>query len=336
PIYLLLLAQLQAIVGSTGAGGPAVLPRLGVLGLGVERATSALQEKVGSFAAGEFRLRSGITCHFDSSILTRRGSRLVRPSGRPGARVRGRTVVFNPKCQRPPEGGPGCRAGPRYGRQIRRFCGGRQPLCGIGVTSEIDRILIPSALSARTEDSRPGPGPLICTSRFLMPQSCATRPAASAATCAANGVDLREPLNPAPPEVAQASALPWRSVIVMIVLLKDAWTCAMPSDTFFLTFFRTRWAPCEPRAIAGFSAYFFSATPARRGPLRVRAFVRVRWPRAGRPRRWRMPRLQPRSIRRLIYIETSRRSAPSTVNLPLLSRSRSRPAMVRSLNVITQ
>ena len=28
----------------------------------------------------------------------------------------------------------------------------------------------------------------------------------------------------------------------------------------------------------------------RRGPLRVRAFVRVRWPRTGRPRRCRMPR----------------------------------------------
>jgi hypothetical protein len=26
------------------------------------------------------------------------------------------------------------------------------------------------------------------------------------------------------------------------------------------------------------------------GPLRVRAFVRVRWPRTGRPRRWRAPR----------------------------------------------
>src|SRR5690606_16765305 len=27
-----------------------------------------------------------------------------------------------------------------------------------------------------------------------------------------------------------------------------------------------------------------------RGPLRVRALVRVRWPRSGRPRRWRRPR----------------------------------------------
>ncbi len=95
-------------------------------------------------------------------------------------------------------------------------------MCGIGVTSEMLLILMPSAFSARTADSRPGPGPLIRTSRFFTPHSTATRPARSAATCAANGVDLREPLKPAPPEVAHDSALPWRSVIVMIVLLKDA------------------------------------------------------------------------------------------------------------------
>jgi len=35
---------------------------------------------------------------------------------------------------------------------------------------------------------------------------------------------------------------------------------------------------------------FFSDTPALRGPLRVRAFVRVRWPRTGSPRRCRTPR----------------------------------------------
>src|SRR5690606_39976397 len=110
---------------------------------------------------------------------------------------------------------------------MRRFLGGRQPVCGIGVTSEIDRILMPSALSARTEESRPGPGPLTLTSRFLITHSTAARPAASAATCAANGVDLREPLKPAPPDVAHDRALPWRSVIVMIVLLNDACTCAM-------------------------------------------------------------------------------------------------------------
>src|SRR6056297_482666 len=98
-------------------------------------------------------------------------------------------------------------------------------------------ILYPSAFSERTEDSRPGPGPLTRTSRFLTPKSCAARPACSAATCAANGVDLREPVNPDPPAVAHDKALPCRSVIVMIVLLNDACTCAMPSAMVFLTFF---------------------------------------------------------------------------------------------------
>src|SRR5713101_2647236 len=124
--------------------------------------------------------------------------------------------------------------------QTRRFFGGRQPLCGSGVTSAMLVIFIPIAFKARTADSRPGPGPLIRTSRFLTPHSCAAFPACSAATCAANGVDLREPLKPAPPDVAQDSALPCRSVIVMTVLLNDAWMCAMPSDTFFLTFLRVR------------------------------------------------------------------------------------------------
>jgi hypothetical protein len=47
-------------------------------------------------------------------------------------------------------------------------------------------------------------------------------PAFSAATCAANGVDLREPRNPQPPDVAHDRVFPCRSVIVMIVLLKEA------------------------------------------------------------------------------------------------------------------
>src|SRR5580765_5640680 len=123
---------------------------------------------------------------------------------------------------------------------MRRFFGGLQPLWGTGVTSAMLLILRPSAFRARTADSRPGPGPLMRTSRFFTPCSCAARPADSAATCAAKGVDLREPLKPAPPEVAHERALPWRSVIVMIVLLKDAWTWAMPSDTTFFAFLRAR------------------------------------------------------------------------------------------------
>src|SRR4051812_7578284 len=154
-------------------------------------------------------------------------------------------------------------------------------------------ILRPMALRARTADSRPGPGPLMRTSMFFTPHSCAARPARSAATWAANGVDLREPLKPAWPEVAQDNVLPWRSVIVTMVLLNDAWMCAMPSATFFLTFLRARAAAvccsCCPDGevllaiYATFPACTFSLMAAFLGPLRVRALVRVRCPRTGRP-----------------------------------------------------
>src|SRR6185437_16253134 len=121
--------------------------------------------------------------------------------------------------------------------QTLRFFGGRQPLWGIGVTSEMLLIFSPQLLSARTADSRPGPGPPTRTSTFLTPCSWAALPAFSAATCAANGVLLREPRKPQPPAVAQESVFPWRSVIVMMVLLKEACTCAMASSTFLRAFF---------------------------------------------------------------------------------------------------
>src|ERR1700691_1975499 len=101
-------------------------------------------------------------------------------------------------------------------------------------------IFKPQALSARTADSRPGPGPPTRTSTFLTPCSWAALPAFSAATWAAKGVLLREPRNPQPPEGAQDSVWPCRSVIVMIVLLNEACTCAIASSTFlraFLGFF---------------------------------------------------------------------------------------------------
>src|SRR3982751_6071603 len=160
--------------------------------------------------------------------------------------------------------------------------------------SEMLVILRPQEFSARTADSRPGPGPPTRTSTFFTPCSCAALPAFSAATCAANGVDLREPRKPQPPDVAQESVFPWRSVIVMIVLLNDACTCATPSATFLRTFLRTRWAAVLFGAFAmmfldfrqpSSRAHFFSAWAPFFGPLRVRALVRVRWPRTGRPRR---------------------------------------------------
>lgn len=68
--------------------------------------------------------------------------------------------------------------------------------------------------------SRPEPGPFTYTSTLRKPCSIASLAAASAAICAAKGVDFLEPLNPSFPELAQDNALPCRSVRVTIVLLK--------------------------------------------------------------------------------------------------------------------
>ena len=102
-------------------------------------------------------------------------------------------------------------------------------------------------------------------------------PACSPATVAANGVDFLEPLNPALPAELHEMALPWLSVIVTVVLLNVAETCASPSaSTTFFAFF----------AVAmGYFVTFFLPAIARRGPFLVRAFVCVRCPRTGRPRR---------------------------------------------------
>src|SRR5215207_5709860 len=127
-------------------------------------------------------------------------------------------------------GGDAC---PVSENQTRRRLRGRQPLCGIGVTSRIEVIWRPTDCSARNADSRPEPGPQTSTSRIFMPCSWALRPASSAATWAAYGVDLREPLKPLVPDDDQAIVLPCASVMVMIVLLNEAFTCATP-DAMFL------------------------------------------------------------------------------------------------------
>src|SRR3954454_22327218 len=120
---------------------------------------------------------------------------------------------------------------------LRRF-GGRQPLCGIGVTSLIDLTCSPAAASAWMADSRPLPGPCTRTCTRFTPAVSASRAACSAATVAANGVLFFDPLKPALPEEPQEIVLPCISVIVTVVLLKVAATCAIPSgSTARLVFF---------------------------------------------------------------------------------------------------
>src|SRR5438876_10488717 len=128
----------------------------------------------------------------------------------------------------------------------------------------------------------------------------ASRALASAATWAANGVLLREPLKPTLPALAHVMTAPSPSVIVTIVLLKLAWMWATPFTptlrSLFFGFLTSatlvlRSAPLR-RAIARRSgamprvSYFlagaaFATGDALRapavffGPLRVRAFVLV-------------------------------------------------------------
>src|SRR3954465_501829 len=59
--------------------------------------------------------------------------------------------------------------------------------------------------------------------------------AESAVTCAAKGVDLREPLKPAPPADSHAITLPSLSVSDTIVLLKLVLMWACPNGPFLRT-----------------------------------------------------------------------------------------------------
>src|SRR5580700_860103 len=113
--------------------------------------------------------------------------------------------------------------GPRYrtGQTLRRL-GGRQPLCGIGVTSLIDLTCRPAVASAWIADSRPDPGPCTRTWTRRTPSVMASRATCSAATVAANGVDFLEPLKPALPDDPHDTVFPRLSVMVTVVLLNVA------------------------------------------------------------------------------------------------------------------
>src|SRR5262249_35720106 len=127
----------------------------------------------------------------------------------------------------------------RHAHTLRRF-GGRQPLWGTGVTSLMPVTSMPVFWIERMAVSRPEPGPLTTTSTRRTPCSWARLAHCSAAIWAANGVDLREPLKPTLPDDAHASTLPWRSVIVTIVLLNDDLMWATPWVTFLRSFLRGR------------------------------------------------------------------------------------------------
>src|SRR4051794_41618363 len=144
----------------------------------------------------------------------------------------------------------------------------------------------------------------------------ALRAATSAESAAAYGVLLREPLKPATPAEPQLTTAPARSVIVMIVLLKEACTWAWPCGTFFRSLRRALTAFLRSAMSLRTPRYFVAlrrAPTVRFGPRRCRALVFVRWPRTGRFRRWRRPRYEPISWSRLMFVRTSRRRSPSTL-----------------------
>jgi len=126
------------------------------------------------------------------------------------------------------------------GSYTRRRLGGRQPLCGTGVTSRMAEISRPAFCRARIAESRPTPGPLTQTSTRRNPMLTASCAARSAASCPAKGVDFRLPPIPTLPGVAQEITLPSTSVRVMIVLLKVERMCATPKASTFFAFLRRR------------------------------------------------------------------------------------------------
>src|SRR3982750_1170971 len=113
----------------------------------------------------------------------------------------------------------------------RRRLGGRQPLCGMGVTSSIVLTVMPAVCRAVMALSRPEPGPLTRTSSSLTPNLEAFSAACCPAHCPANGVLLRLPLKPHVPALAQQSVSPLVSVMVTVVLLNVACTWATPAVT---------------------------------------------------------------------------------------------------------
>src|SRR5216683_5581846 len=115
----------------------------------------------------------------------------------------------------------------------------------------------PAAWSERIAVSRPEPGPFTNTSTFCKPCSIPLRAHESAVTWAANGVDLREPLNPAEPADSHAITLPSLSVSATIVLLNEVLMCAWPIAMFFLT--RRRPRPLAAGLRGGAMAYFAAA-----------------------------------------------------------------------------
>src|SRR4030042_5877934 len=107
----------------------------------------------------------------------------------------------------------------------------------MGLTSRIRLTPRPAACKALSAASRPAPGPLTITATLRIPCSMAFLAASEAASWAAKGVPLRDPLNPCTPAEDQEITLPAGSVMVTRVLLKVALIWATPTGIFLRSFF---------------------------------------------------------------------------------------------------
>ena len=197
-----------------------------------------------------------------------------------------------------------------------RLLRGRQPLCGIVVTSRIEVMVKPADCNARSADSRPEPGPATSTSSVRMPCSAAFLATSSAGDLRRIGGRFPRSLEShgarrrPGDRIALGVGDGDHGVVERGVHMRHAGRDVLaftPADAgSFLAHSRSfRGAACkEPSrslvcrralSLAGATClpartYFFLPAMALAGPLRVRALVWVRWPRTGSPRRCRNPR----------------------------------------------
>src|SRR6266540_5594886 len=188
PLGFLLFPQLHA-VGRGLAAAESVLPRRVIAALDgalLGEAARALEKELDPLAPALPAHRDVISCQRPTLLyMDRRGPSRPPPRLAPRLRRRSRRSNANSSALTP--------AGP----YTRRRLGGRQPLCGMGVTSRMAVISSPTACRDRMAASRPDPGPRTYTSTCLSASSMALRSAFSAAVWAANGVLFRDPLKPA-------------------------------------------------------------------------------------------------------------------------------------------
>jgi len=170
-----------------------------------------------------------------------------------------------------------------------------------GVISEMDVTFKPMACTARMADSRPGPGPLTYNATSCKPMAIAALNGLLGSQTSCKGSAFAGALK------ANRSSAPPGQRIALLVCYGDNRVVERRVDVHLsrrqgpLDFLDAALAACGAYTLSHSTSpnpegYFFE--PRRRprpatvflGPLRVREFVRVRWPRTGRLRRWRSPR----------------------------------------------